>query len=166
MRVEFGKARKSAWPLTVAWRHQLAEAVPPGHQPSKALLRALSRIDPNLELYWHPIRTRWILYRVVRRGGVPCEDRLVKEAELTGLNGEYREPGWWLIDLLQRWDKTQGGSIDPHQADRQFLFDMDDRYSERSKLREAHSHEISEQITNDFIKYGYGQRRSLHVNRE
>jgi hypothetical protein len=107
----------------------------PAGGPPQAFLRVLRRQDRDLEAYWHPIRERWILYRVVRRGAVPCEDVLLKELEVSGPHGEYRPLGMWLIDWLRQNDKTAGGSVDPLQANRAAIRKMeeDDKSLEKEK---------------------------------
>jgi hypothetical protein len=96
-------------------------------------------------LYWHPIRRHWILYLKARNGTTPLDDFLVKELSITGPDGQYREPGSWLIDYLRREDKTRGGSIDPDRANKQILGSQYLRDEERRQRVQADWRDTSHQ---------------------
>jgi len=162
--IHLAEKRKSAFALTACWRHQLADGGCPPGKPSRAFLAELKRIDGGLELYWHPIRKRWILYRVTHRAAVPSEDRLVKEFELIGLRGEMRSPGWWLLDWLRQMDKTRGGSVDPQQANREYMRRLHEQECEEEDAKARQVQEMSSSFAADCAKFAFG-RKSLHVNR-
>jgi hypothetical protein len=156
------RRRRSALALTACRRWELAEAQPVNGGPSRAFLRSLKRFDPGLELYWHPRRERWILYRV-RKAACPSDDYLVKELEVVGPQGEYREPGFWLIDFLRSLDKINLNS-DPHQADREYQKLLAAQMQEDATKDEKFGKALGEDFSAEVMKYGYG-RNSIHVNR-
>lgn len=162
---EVVRARGSAWALTYCQRWQLAESLPQGGSPSRAFLRALRGFDPGLELYFNPVRQKWILYRLLKRAPAPSEDVLLKEFEITGPHGEYRQPSWWLLDQLRRLDKTRGGTVDPHQADRAFLrrldAEQDAAHHERDHAQTQQNYEAADALR----KYAILGRKNFHVNR-
>jgi len=89
----------------------------------------------------------------------------MKEADVVGPHGEYREPGPWLLDLLRIWDKTKGGSVDPGFADREYLKKLDADEARAELERENRQREISLNSATEMAKYAFG-RHSVHVNRE
>lgn len=157
------RKRRSALALTACHRWELAEALPVTGSLPRAFLRALKRFDPGLELYWHPRRQRWILYRVKRKAACPSDDYLIKEIEIVGPNGEYREPGFWLIDFLRSIDKINVNS-DPFQADREYAKRLDAQLKEDATKDEKFGKALGEDFSAEVLKYGYG-RHSVHVNR-
>lgn len=158
------RKRRSALALTACHRWELAEARPACGDPSRAFLRNLKRFDRGLDLYWHPVRQRWILYRVKRRAPCPSDDYLIKELEIVGPRGEYREPGQWLIDFLQSIHK-KNLSGDPHQADREYAKLLDKQLNEEATRTEKFGKELGEDFSHEVMKYAYG-RHSVHVNRD
>ena len=92
---------------------------------SGSFLRNLSRIDRDLEMFWVPPLQHWVLYRVARKGPCPSDDMLIKVANVIGPNGEYREPGSWVINMLQRVDLTRKFNSDPKRAGKLWADHMD-----------------------------------------
>ena len=154
-------------PRSVAWsfcrRHQLPEGGAP-ETPSKSFLRALRAYDRQLELYWHPLLHRWILYRCARHGGVPGDDHLVKEFELSGPGGQYRSPGHWVIERLQELDRTRGGSVDPAMSSRLYQQQIQADLAAMDEAKQREMDEIGADWAHEITTYGYG-RQSIHVNR-
>jgi len=138
--------------------------VSPPAKLDAAFLRKLRRFDPELECHWHPKLEHWVLYRVKARGGVPADDILFKEFDVTGRGGQYRTPGPWLIDLLRGFDKTRCGSIHPGRANREYLKHLDRQHEREQAEKDKEEETISENFANDCAKYAMG-RHSLHVNR-
>jgi len=99
----------------------------------RALRFSLRRLDPALELLWHPHARKWILYRVTRKGITPSSDCLLEQFILE------RPPGSWLLDTLRKTDKTRAGSVDPEYADRQAMKRFDDtrRREDEAKAKET-----------------------------
>lgn len=161
LEVRSAPARNVAW--SFCRRHQLVEGTPP-ETPSKSFVRALRAFDKGLELYWHPIRCNWILYRVARHGGVPGDDHMVKEFELAGPHGEYRSPGHWVIERLRELDRTRAGSIDMATSSRKFQQQIQEDLAAEDEKRRRQTEEVGADWANEVIKYGYG-RSSIHVNR-
>ena len=160
MTTEVLSARGSARALTRCRRSQLPESGFPAGGPPLAFLRALSAQDRDLEPYWHPIRERWVLYRVVRKGVVPSEDVMMKEFEVVGPRGEYRPLGMWLIDWLRLNDKTEGGAIDPTQANRATLRRLDAEDEAFEKGKEKQIDVISTQFKKDMETHVVRSRTS------
>lgn len=160
------RAPRNARALTRCRRGELAEGSPLGARPSAAFLRALNRFDPGLECYWHPILGRWLLYRVTSRGASRAADVLTKELLLQGPLGEPREPGWWLIDMLRRLDKTRGGSIHHERATKLWIEQMEREDRQHAEGWHQKTDEISEGFARECEKYALGGRRSQMVPRE
>jgi hypothetical protein len=160
------KVPRNARALTQCRRGELAEGLPLGARPGAAFLRALRRFDADLEIYWHPILGRWILYRVVQRGATPAGDVLLKETVIHGPGGQLREPGWWLIERLRSWDKTQGGSMQHEYASRKYLEKMDREERAQTEAWDQKTEEISESFARECEKYALGNRRSQLVPKE
>lgn len=146
--------RRNSRPLSRCRRWDLAQGVPPPVALPGGFLRALKRYDSALELYWHPVRHRWILYRVVRRGVVPSEDTLAKEWEIVGKGGCYREPGLWLLDWMRKSDMTRNGEIHPEYALKQALISDDLHEKHRVEAQEARFGEMSHAYARDVLRYG------------
>jgi hypothetical protein len=130
-----------------------------------AFLRDLKRFDPGLELHFFDTPPRWVLYRVLRKGICASEDVLLKEFEITGPKGQYRELGPWLLDLLRSLDKTDGGAIDPGHANRQYMRRLAEEDEKAELEMENRDRELQLNFYKDLVKYAFG-RRGLHVNRE
>lgn len=158
--------RRNAWPLTFCRRWELAQGLPLGEYPSQAFLRALKRFDSQLELYWHPRVGRWVLYRVVHRGGASSDDQLIKEFTIADESGGYRLPSWWLIDHLRALDKTKQGTIDPQQADRAFYQKLEHDSDEKANAIERERSEAAADAANELRTYSIKERRSLQVSRK
>lgn len=163
--IEVRSPRRRAVALTYCQRWELADGSCPRSPPSTAFLRELRRMDPGLEVIWVPGRDRWVLYRVKHRAAVPSEDQLVKEFEIVGLHGEYREPGWWLIDLLREYDKTCGGAIDPKVADHFYISRLKRLNQEAQERQEKKNADLSRGVAEEMYDFALG-RHSVHVNRE
>jgi len=163
--IEVRSPRRRALALTWCQRWELADGSRPWSMPSKAFLRELRRMDPGLELFWLSGRERWALYRVKHRAACPSDDELVKEFELVGPGGEYREPGWWLFDLLREYDKTCGGSIDPRVADHFYKQTLKRQLREDQERQEKKHAELSRGVAEEMYDFALG-RHSVHVNRQ
>lgn len=151
--------RRRALALTFCRRGDLADGTP-GEKPSPAFLRSLAAYDRGLELYWHPFRHRWVLYRVTRRGACASDDRLLKEFEVTGPDGEYRLPGWWLLDVLRKMDKTQNGTVDPKVANHLYVQHLQEEEEKEQSRRQAAMADLSEHFAKDMWKYAVTERVS------
>lgn len=100
-------------------------------------LQALRRYDPNLELYWHPLKERWQVYRVTRNV-VPSMDRMVHEWEVTSPSGGYALPGPWLLELMKKHDIwSDHGDVAARQRAFRRLQDDLDRAGEREREKKA-----------------------------
>ena len=77
---------------------------------SRAFLRRLKEQDPKLELHWHPLLNRFLMYSRFIGCGWP-DDILVYEWDLDG-----QRPGMWLLDWLQWADKYANGAKSPKRA--------------------------------------------------
>lgn len=158
--VEVSSVRRGAYAPTRCRRYQLvnladALVAPPG----KAFLRALERFDSHAELHFNAPIGRWVLYRRNTRAACPSEDVLTKEFVLTGPRGEYRAPGFWLIDVLRKLDKFRGGSLSPEAAAGLYLQHLKEE-DEKEEEREARWREDrARDVVNDLVDYGYGNRR-------
>lgn len=161
--LEVRSAQPRRLALSFCRRHQLVEAAPPA-PPDKNFLRALRAFDRGLELYWHPVRGTWILYRLARRGGVPGDDHMVKELELAGPQGQYRHPGPWVIDELRRLDRTRNGSFDLQTSARLYQQRIAEDLAAQDEQIARTADAVGEDFAHELIKYGYG-RASVHVNR-
>jgi hypothetical protein len=127
-------------------------------------VRALRALDRDLELYWHPVLNLWFLYRCARRGGITGDDHLVKEMMLSGPNGEYRSPGFWVLDRLRELDVSRGGSVDPQQASRNMQRKIQDQLVHDDEARTRQAEQIGQDWVSELSKHAYGST-SLHVNR-
>lgn len=130
------------------WIRRGAIAKSPGFRPQRRLPRPLldelHEFDPGLEIIWWPITERWAVYRVAERGAARSEDRLIKELDLVGPDGQYREPGKWIVRALQAHDLcTRYGVRDPDQARRLWLQDLDRHEEETQEAWRRKTDEIA-----------------------
>jgi hypothetical protein len=142
------KPPRNASVLTFCRRGERAEASHQGQGPTRAFLRELRRVDKGLEVYWHPAKGRWVLYRVARRGEARSADCLVKEADLAGPRGEYRPLGTWVIDWLRKRDLTRSGSDDPDRARRLWLDRIERDEREEQERKAAYYRQWDDDIAN------------------
>lgn len=149
--------RSGSRALTCGLRSVLSRGAGSGPRAPSSFLRDLRRFNPRLQLIWVP--NRWVLYTVTRRGLTPAEDALVKEVELVGPGGEYRPLGPWVLEMLRRYDKTDGGTIDPAYADRQFLKAIDDEPKERDAEDKKFMEERHKEATTEFTRYAMYDRK-------
>jgi len=149
--------RRGSRALTCGIRKVLSRGAGTGPRAPSAFLRELRRFDPGLELIWVP--NRWVLYRRTRRGITPAEDSLVKEIEVTGPRGEMRDLGPWLIEALRKLDKTDGGSIDPEYATRQFIRSLDDEPKAKEAAEKKEIEEAHRDATIEFERYAISDRK-------
>ena len=91
------RRRRDASVRGVVRRGRLTAGTPP-RTLDKAFLQRLKEIDKKLDLYWHPIKHKWILYRQLWRGAAPADDKLILVTALDDW------PGNWLIHRLQKMD--------------------------------------------------------------
>lgn len=110
---------------------------------SRAFLERLHKQDPKLELHWHPLMERWLLYSRKSGSGPPApDDLMVLELPL----GEGQPPGDWLLDWLRFNDKYAGGAINPHKARRNYLQSLEDHEDKRLEYWEKLRMEMSEDV--------------------
>ena len=152
-------SRKSSRALTSCRRGDLPEGSPVGGRPRPELLRELSRLDRDLELYWNPLRRRWSLYRVKARGVTKPADMLVKELELNGPRGEYRPPGQWLVDWLRVNDKTRGGSMDQAAANRAYLRSLSENEDRLEHEKGARRTDMAEDYAKNVCTYVFNRKK-------
>ena len=95
-------------------------------EPDEGFLASLRTFDSGLEVVWHQLARRWVLYRVIPKA-VPSEDIMIHEWTVQGPGGCYREVGDWVIRRLQRWDKVRRYGGDVKQANRRFVDDDEKR---------------------------------------
>jgi len=156
-------AKKQRWCREWCYRHEIS-----GHNAprlDRRLLRELSRRDRNLTLVWNPVRRRWSLYRVLRRGATPLGDYLQLEFEIEYRDGSYREPGFWLFDLMNRLSKTHNGSIDPKIATKMYLDDLFERDRREEEARERERTDLRAQMDADLDTYAVRERKSTVFER-
>lgn len=149
--------RRGSRALTCGLRSVLSRGAASGPRAPSAFLRDLRRFDKGLEAIWVP--DRWVLYRRTRRGPTPSEDALVKELEVTGPNGEYRDLGPWVIDWLRRLDKTEGGSVDPEYASRQFMNRLEEDKKEKARAEKKEIEEAHQAARIDLDRYAIYDRK-------
>lgn len=152
------KTRRDSWLRTHVHRGQLVKASPPQGDLSRGFLRDLSDLDKDLELHWHPIGQRWVLYRrVSRSAGRSSNDLLIKECVVRGPNGEYRRPGGWLLERLRFWDKTKGGSVDPERADYLYRQKILREAEEEEQKEDKERLKLSESLAEDIRFCAFGR---------
>jgi hypothetical protein len=69
-------------------RGELPAGSPPS-VPDRSFLRRLKGVDPNLEMYWHPVLQVWICYRLARKGASPASDCLAAVGPVPIMNEAY-----------------------------------------------------------------------------
>lgn len=115
--------------------------------PEGRYLSEISKLDHGrLSLRWHSGIGRWCMYRLVRGGCIPSEAKHQLQFVLSGVNGEYREPGMWLLTLLAECDTSQGGSLSPREAAIRKFKEME----ERQKREDAESDRRLDAIASSF----------------
>lgn len=139
------KRLKDARRRTIARRGELPTATPPV-VVSRAFLKRLKEQDPKLELFWHPLLERFLLYSKIWGGSHrQPDDLLVMELDL----GE-KPPGDWLVDWLKFNDKYAGGAVNPKQARRNYLQGLEDHEDRRlgywDKLRMEMSEDVAKHL--------------------
>lgn len=152
-------SRRNAYAPTMCRRNQLvARCDALVARPGRAFLLALARKDPDLEC--HFIRDiGWVLYRRTHKSAAPGEDMLLKELELRGPGGEMRSPGLWLIEVLQKLDKTLGGKLDPGQANREYLRHLQDEEDARERRLQSKRVDAMRDTINAMETYAIGNRK-------
>lgn len=150
--IEIPPVRQRRTAPTFARRWQLSREVASPRLAPPFFLRELYRLDPDLEPHWHRRMARWILYRVARRGVVPAQDQLVKEFEVSGPKGEYRDLGPWVLDWLRRHDKTDGGSIDPEHGGRDWIRKVEDFDERRERDKEREYQEVVKECEKEMVQ--------------
>ena len=116
-------------------------------KPEEPFLRRLRQTDPELEMLWMVRRGRWACYRVADRHTCPGEDRLVLCGILEGPERDYRDPGEWYIQALQRGDAANNGG--PDQAKRLILLDDMRKDDENRELEEKFHQDITADAVNN-----------------
>ena len=116
-------------------------------KPEELFLRRLRQIDPELEMLWMSRRGRWACYRVVDRHTCPGEDRLMLCGILEGPERDYREPGEWYIQALQRGDAARDGG--PDQVERNIsLADKREAYETSEREGKFHQDMTADAVNN------------------
>lgn len=103
MFAEQTRRRKSAIARAFTRRCDLPAGSPP-NKPGVAFLRRLHKLNPTLEMIWHPVRQRWCCYRLAEDGPTPGGDYLALVRLCEDDSGNYLEPGNWLIRWIQTND--------------------------------------------------------------
>jgi hypothetical protein len=131
-------------------RGRLTAGVPP-RDLDDGFLQRLKEVDPDLELYWHPLRGQWIVYRLFRKGASPADDRLIAVSRLVDW------PGEWLIRHLRERDMMRRHP-EAGDADRAAKLDMDDLDAADEQREEASTKKYD-------ALYSSAQREVDHVDR-
>jgi hypothetical protein len=150
--IEFPRVKERRTAPTYARRWQLAREASSPRAAPPFFLKSLRRYDPDLEPHWHRRMERWVLYRVFRRGVVPAQDHLVKEYEVMGPRGEYRPLGLWVLDWLRAHDKTEGGSVDPQQANRNWIRSFEESEARFERQKEREYQDVVDQCEKDLVR--------------
>ena len=131
---------------------------------SRGFLRNLSLIDRSLEMFWVPPLQHWVLYRIMRKGPCPSDDMLIKVANIIGPSGEYREPGAWVIALLQKIDLTRKFSSDPKRAGMLWADHMDKMEERRIEIADKTFSDATAEMAHDLRKCFIGKCTSTTSN--
>ena len=132
-------------------RGQLARSAAPFGAPDPEFLRRLAEFDKEVELYWHPLAERWVLYRV-RRKGCASDDVMIHEATIKTPGGNFKPPSFWLIDQLKEWDKTKQGKYDIRQANRQYNIGLHRQAVELSESKDKEVDKMCDSAARDMWK--------------
>jgi hypothetical protein len=138
---ETARRKRDARSRTIVKRGELITATPLV-KLDRAFLVRLHKQDPQLELHWHPILDRFLLYR--RHGGgshKKPDDLLVMEWDLDG-----QRPGWWLLDWLRWADKYAGGAVSPRAARRKYLNGLEEHEERRLAEWDKKRYNMSEDV--------------------
>lgn len=128
----------------------------------RAFLERLHKQDPKLELFWHPLMERWLLYsRKSGSGPKSPGDLMVMELPL----GEGQPPGDWLLEWLRFNDKFAGGAVNPLQARRKYLQGLEDHEDARLEYWDKLRMEMSEDVAKH-LKWCIDGRQSFVSNWE
>ena len=135
------RRKRDARRRTIVRRGELLTATSPVCL-NRAFLERLARQDPKLELHWHPLLERFILYRRYGGGGQKKpSDILVMEWDLDG-----QRPGWWLLDWLAWADKFAGGAVSPGKARRKYLKGLQESEKDWAEKWDKKRMEMSEDV--------------------
>lgn len=133
------RRKRDARRRTVVRRGELLTATPPVDL-NRAFLRRLKAQDPKLELHWHPLLDRFLLYTRIVGNGQP-DDLLVYEWDMDG-----ERPGLWLLDWLKWADKFANGAKSPRRARREYLQGLEDHENARLKYWDDQRMQMSEEV--------------------
>lgn len=135
------RRKRDARRRTVVRRGELLTATPPVNL-NRAFLQRLKRQDPKLELHWHPLLKRFLLYsKITGNAHRQPGDLLVYEWDL-----DSERPGMWLLDWLQWADKFANGSKSPKRARRDYLNGLEEHEDARLKHWDDQRMEMSEDV--------------------
>jgi hypothetical protein len=138
---ELQRRKRDARSRTIVRRGELLTATSPVCL-DRAFLERLHRQDPKLELHWHPLLERFILYRNhSARSKKQSDDLLVMEWDLDG-----QRPGNWLLDWLRWADKFAGGAVSPGAARRKYLASIDKAEEDWEEQWDKKRREMSEDV--------------------
>ena len=111
------RQRRDASVKVVVRRGQLTAGTPP-RPLDQAFLQRLRDYDDSLDLYWHPVREHWVLYRVTKKRSARADDELILISGLTD------HPSDWVIELCRRRDITKRHP-EANTSERAAKLDMD-----------------------------------------
>ena len=159
MQTESLKRPREASIRGVAKRGELTPGSPP-RPLDRVFLRRLRDTDPSLEMYWHPVRRKWCIYRRPARNVAASDETLVLVSALD------RWPGDWVIRKLQSMDSSRRHTT----ADRGRIADLDmqemdkqDYEKERRQARELRN--LSESLASD-ARPCFRNRESAHDTKQ
>ena len=119
-------------------RGELPAGSPPS-LPDRSFLRRLASVDPNLEMYWHPVLHVWVCYRLCQKGMTPSSDKLAAIGPVPVMNEAY-------IYWLQKNDisKKYGGVSAERAAQLQDDMLMNQEYERKRVADREMQHFIDE----------------------
>lgn len=137
------------------------------HRLGWRLLEDLHSLDPTAELFFHRLLGKWFLYRRRWLGATPSGDSFAKQCVIQGPDGEYREPGPWLIPWLKTQELTAlGGTHDRDRAGRLWIERIEREEREREEAQERERQKISHHMAEDYAFALSGRNSGVHVPKE
>lgn len=131
------------------------------------LVEDLHSLDPTAELFFSRRLEKWFLYRRRWAGSTPSGDSLAKQCVLQGPQGEYREPGAWLIPWLKSQELTYlGGTTDRDRAGRLWIERIEREEREREEALERERQATAQHMAEDYAFALTARNSGIHVPKE
>lgn len=139
------------------WKRRLRSRMCGGGE----LIRQLEQQDGGLEILWQPVLNRWVLYRVIKRGGCDGLDVLSAVLVLQDRLGRPKEPGLWIVRLLRKSDRKHDGATNDKEATAICAKQASDAHTQLEAESSRRTREMAGHAAKNIVDYAFREKKHI-----